>query len=102
MTRPGGDKEPPGAGARAKEGLAQLAETRLWYTDAGSTGPAVVFLHPASGSALVWGLTRTFPERGLIRHSPDCRRYRPTVAIFRDLSNGKSRVAYPTGGTAGR
>jgi hypothetical protein len=25
-----------------------------------------------------------------------------TVAIFRDLSNGKSQVAYPTGGTAGR
>ena len=50
MTRPGGDEEPPGAGARAKEGLAQLAETRLWYTDAGGTGPAVVFLHPASGS----------------------------------------------------
>jgi pimeloyl-ACP methyl ester carboxylesterase len=38
-----------------REGLAQLADTRLWYTDAGGTGPAVVFLHPASGSALVWG-----------------------------------------------
>jgi pimeloyl-ACP methyl ester carboxylesterase len=42
------------AQARAKEGLAQLPDTRLWYTDTGGDGPAVVFLHPASGSALVW------------------------------------------------
>ena len=55
MTRPGGDEEPPGAGARAKEGLAQLADTRLWYTDTDGTGPAALFLHPTSGSALVWG-----------------------------------------------
>src|SRR5215470_9718143 len=39
----------------AKEGLAQLADTRLWYSDTGGSGQAVVFLHPASGSALIWG-----------------------------------------------
>ena len=54
MTRPEGDDDAPAAAVRAKDGLAQLADTRLWYTDTGGTGPAVVFLHPASGSALVW------------------------------------------------
>jgi pimeloyl-ACP methyl ester carboxylesterase len=39
----------------AKEGLAQLSDTRLWYSDTGGNGQAVVFLHPASGSALIWG-----------------------------------------------
>src|SRR5215470_7054385 len=41
--------------AQAKEGLAQLPDTRLWYSDTGGSGQAVVFLHPASGSALIWG-----------------------------------------------
>jgi pimeloyl-ACP methyl ester carboxylesterase len=41
--------------APAKEGLAQLPDTRLWYSDTGGNGPAVVFLHPTSGSALIWG-----------------------------------------------
>jgi len=55
VTRPEGDGDTPGAVVRAKDGLAQLADTRLWYTDTGGTGPAAVFLHPTSGSALVWG-----------------------------------------------
>jgi pimeloyl-ACP methyl ester carboxylesterase len=51
-----GDPAPPiPAQAAAKEGLAQLPETRLWYTDTGGGGQAVVFLHPATGSALTWG-----------------------------------------------
>jgi pimeloyl-ACP methyl ester carboxylesterase len=39
----------------AKEGLADLPGTRLGYWDTGGTGDPIVLLHPASGSALVWG-----------------------------------------------
>lgn len=28
---------------------------RLWYWDTGGTGPALVLLHPATGSGLIWG-----------------------------------------------
>jgi pimeloyl-ACP methyl ester carboxylesterase len=38
-----------------KEGIAQLADTRLWFRDTGGTGEPIVLLHPASGSALIWG-----------------------------------------------
>src|SRR5579859_779030 len=37
-----------------KEGVAQLAGTRLYYWDTGGDGPALVLLHPATGSALIW------------------------------------------------
>jgi len=40
--------------APAKQGLAELPGTRLFYWDTGGSGPAVVFLHPATGSALMW------------------------------------------------
>jgi pimeloyl-ACP methyl ester carboxylesterase len=40
--------------APAKEGMANIPGTRLGYWDTGGNGAAVVFLHPASGSALVW------------------------------------------------
>jgi pimeloyl-ACP methyl ester carboxylesterase len=36
------------------EGIAELPNTRLGYCDTRGSGEAVVFLHPASGSALVW------------------------------------------------
>ena len=38
----------------AKEGMAALPGTNLGYWDTGGTGQPVVFLHPASCSALVW------------------------------------------------
>ena len=38
----------------AKEGKAELPGTRLWYWDTGGDGEPVVFLHPATGSALIW------------------------------------------------
>jgi pimeloyl-ACP methyl ester carboxylesterase len=41
--------------APAKEGLAQLTDTRLWFWDTGGTGEPIVLLHPASGSGLIWG-----------------------------------------------
>ncbi|MGH7771696.1 MAG: alpha/beta fold hydrolase [Candidatus Binatia bacterium] len=38
----------------AKEGMAELPGVRLGYWDTGGDGEPVVFLHPASGSALIW------------------------------------------------
>jgi pimeloyl-ACP methyl ester carboxylesterase len=40
--------------APAKDGMAELPGTRLGYWDTGGAGEPVVFLHPASGSALIW------------------------------------------------
>jgi pimeloyl-ACP methyl ester carboxylesterase len=37
------------------EGIAQLADTRLWFQDTGGAGEPIMLLHPASGSALIWG-----------------------------------------------
>jgi pimeloyl-ACP methyl ester carboxylesterase len=39
----------------ALEGLAALADTRLWFWDTGGSGEPIVLLHPASGSGLIWG-----------------------------------------------
>jgi pimeloyl-ACP methyl ester carboxylesterase len=38
----------------AKEGIAQIANGKLFYWDTGGSGPAVILLHPATGSALMW------------------------------------------------
>lgn len=39
----------------AKEGWVQVAGARLWYWDTQGDGPAVVLVHPATGSGLIWG-----------------------------------------------
>jgi pimeloyl-ACP methyl ester carboxylesterase len=39
----------------AKEGFADIPDTRLWYWDTGGTGTPIVLLHPATGSGLIWG-----------------------------------------------
>lgn len=39
----------------AKEGVAELPGTRLWYWDTGGNGEAIIFLHPGTGSGLIWG-----------------------------------------------
>jgi len=39
----------------AKEATAQMQDTRLWYWDTGGNGVPIVLLHPATGSALIWG-----------------------------------------------
>ena len=39
----------------AKEALATLPDTRLWYWDTGGDGAPVVLIHPATGSGLIWG-----------------------------------------------
>ncbi|MEA2906671.1 MAG: hypothetical protein QOI12_4058 [Alphaproteobacteria bacterium] len=41
--------------APAKDGHAQLPDTRLYYWDTGGSGQPIVLLHPATGSALIWG-----------------------------------------------
>ena len=46
---------PVPAQAPVREGIAQLADTRLWFWDTGGTGEPIVLLHPASGSGLIWG-----------------------------------------------
>ena len=38
----------------AEEGMVELPGTRLGYWDTGGKGEPMVFLHPASGSALIW------------------------------------------------
>jgi pimeloyl-ACP methyl ester carboxylesterase len=38
----------------AKDGVAQIPDTRLWYWDTGGDGMPIVLLHPATGSALIW------------------------------------------------
>jgi pimeloyl-ACP methyl ester carboxylesterase len=38
----------------AKEGSAELPGRHLWYWDTGGAGVPVVFLHPATGSTLIW------------------------------------------------
>lgn len=38
----------------AREGHANLPGVRLWYTDSGGSGTAVVFVHAATGSSRVW------------------------------------------------
>jgi pimeloyl-ACP methyl ester carboxylesterase len=41
--------------APTKEALAALPDTRLFYWDTGGGGTPVVLVHPATGSALIWG-----------------------------------------------
>jgi len=40
--------------APAKEGIANLPGMKIGYWDTGGNGPAVVLLHPATGSAKIW------------------------------------------------
>lgn len=46
---------PPPAQAPAREGQVDVGGVRLWYWDTGGPGEPVVLLHPATGSAAVWG-----------------------------------------------
>jgi pimeloyl-ACP methyl ester carboxylesterase len=39
----------------AREGIAELPGARLWFWDTGGSGEPILLLHPASGSALIWG-----------------------------------------------
>jgi len=46
--------KPVPAQAPAKQGMAELPRTRLFYWDTGGSGQPIVLLHPATGSALMW------------------------------------------------
>src|SRR5215475_7395039 len=65
----------------AKEGMAQIPDTRLWYWDTGGQGVPIVLLHPATGSALIWGYQQpvlakagyrviAYSRRGYINSAP--------------------------------
>ncbi len=43
------------AQAPAKEAMAQVPGSQLWYWDTGGSGSPIVLLHPATGSGLIWG-----------------------------------------------
>jgi pimeloyl-ACP methyl ester carboxylesterase len=43
------------AQAPTREGIAELPGARLWFWDTGGGGEPILLLHPASGSALIWG-----------------------------------------------
>jgi pimeloyl-ACP methyl ester carboxylesterase len=74
----------------AKEGLAQLADTRLFYWDTGGDGQPIVLMHPASGSALIWGYQQpVFVKAG----------YR-VIAYSRRGHNGSDPVPKENPGTA--
>lgn len=46
---------PPPPQAPAREGVAPLPGANLWFWDTGGDGEPIVLLHPATGSASVWG-----------------------------------------------
>jgi pimeloyl-ACP methyl ester carboxylesterase len=74
----------------AKEGVAQLPGTKLFYWDTGGNGPPVVLLHPATGSALIWGYQQPeFARAG----------YR-VIGYSRRGYNGSDAVAKDNPGTA--
>jgi pimeloyl-ACP methyl ester carboxylesterase len=51
--------------APAREGIAALPDTRLWFWDTQGSGEPIVLLHPASGSGLIWGYQQpAFAEAG--------------------------------------
>ena len=41
--------------APAKDSMAQVPGSQLWYWDTGGQGAPIVLLHPATGSGLIWG-----------------------------------------------
>lgn len=45
---------PPPALSPAREGLARLPETQLWYQDTGGSGEVVILLHAWTGSYAFW------------------------------------------------
>jgi pimeloyl-ACP methyl ester carboxylesterase len=56
---------PPPPAITATSAVAKLAGVDLGYWDSGGKGPAVVLLHPATGSSLVWGYQQaTFAAAG--------------------------------------
>ncbi len=74
--------------APAKEGLVQLSDgTKLFYSDTGGHGECVIFLHPFTGSARVWGYQQpVFTKAG----------YRTVVYSRRGYSGSESAPSPPS------
>ena len=70
------------------------AGVRLWFTDSGGAGAAVVFVHAATGSSRVWEYQRpAFSARGYRVITYDRRGYGRSVA---DPSGASSPGPVPT------
>ena len=54
------DWQPPPQQVSVEEGFLDVGGAKLWYWDTGGDGEAVVFSHPASGSALTWEYQQPF------------------------------------------
>ena len=70
---------PPQAGI--KEGMAAIPGANLYYWDTGGDGEPIVLLHPASGSAMIWGYQQpafvdagyrviAYSRRGYLKSAP--------------------------------
>lgn len=46
--------------APAREATVQLRDVKLWVSDTGGDGPAIVFVHPTTGSGLIWQYQQPF------------------------------------------
>lgn len=80
---------PPPPAITAQSGVAKLAGVELAYWDTGGKGPAILLLHPATGSRLVWGYQQaTFAAAG----------YR-VIGYSRRGFNGSSPVETANAGT---
>jgi pimeloyl-ACP methyl ester carboxylesterase len=67
--------------AAEREAAANLPGVRLWFTDSGGRGAAVVFVHAATGSSRVWEYQRpVFAKRGYRVITYDRRGYGKSVA----------------------
>jgi pimeloyl-ACP methyl ester carboxylesterase len=69
----------------AKEGMLELPDTHLWYWDTGGNGRPVLFLHPATGSGLIWGYQQpVFAKAGYRVIAYSRRGYYNSVPIARE------------------
>jgi pimeloyl-ACP methyl ester carboxylesterase len=69
----------------ATESWAQLADTKLFYWDTGGSGPPIVLLHPATGSALIWSYQQpVFAKTGFRVIAYSRRGYYKSAPLERD------------------
>jgi pimeloyl-ACP methyl ester carboxylesterase len=69
----------------AMQAVAALPGTHLWFWDTGGDGTPVVLLHPATGSALIWGYQQpAFAKAGYRVIAYSRRSYFGSDAIARD------------------
>lgn len=75
------------AQAPAKEGVAQLSDTKLYYWDTGGSGQPIILMHPNSGSAQIWGYQQpAFAKAGYRVIAYSRRGYHGSAAIVEGKS----------------